>query len=70
MLTKAIKMQARITWSERDKCYYAMVGHIIACRGSLSKCEMYCQTAGYPIRNKDEVNRIKYQNMPVSEMFC
>ena len=39
-------------------------------RGTLIRCINYCHVNDMPVANQDEINRIKYGNMPVEEMSC
>lgn len=64
-----IKEQARIVYNTEQDIWEVHYGLIIAYRGMLFGCELWCRTRAIPISNLDEINRIKYRSMPVQEMM-
>ena len=67
---QAIQTKAVIAYCEARDCFTVAVGMTRPHYGSLFSCEQWCRDRGIPVRNQDELNRIKYGNMPIHEMFC
>lgn len=53
----------------KDGGFEVHIGVTIPKRGTLLGCQTWCHDNGVPIRNQEEVNRIKYGNMPIQEMM-
>lgn len=65
-----IKEQCTISYDEQRQCFRVNVGHTIVHFGTLFSCEEWARQNSVPVRNQEELNRIKYSNMPVHEQFC
>lgn len=66
--SQAIKEKARITYSYERNEYVVMIGVTMPKSGTLNSCVGWCRDKGIPIRNQDQINRIKYSNMPEQEV--
>lgn len=64
-----IREQALIVHDERRDTWAVKVGNTMPHFGGLFSCEQWCRDRNIPVRNQDEVNRVKYGNMPVQEMM-
>jgi|AntRauTorckE6833_2_1112554.scaffolds.fasta_scaffold48872_3 hypothetical protein len=65
--SQAIKEQARVSYDYSRNRYTVMIGVTMPHSGTLTSCEQWCRERGISIRNQDQVNRIKYGNMPEQE---
>jgi hypothetical protein len=68
MLLK-VRQTARIVFDKKRNTMTVQIGVTIPHFGSLYSCEEWCDGRGIKITNIGEVNRLKYNNMPVQEMF-
>lgn len=62
-----IKEQCVIRYDEQRQCFRVDVGIAAVHFGTLFSCEEWARLKDMPIRNRGEINRIKYNNMPVWE---
>lgn len=65
-----IKEKCAIWYDERRDCFRVNIGVSIVHYGTLFSCEDWARQNNMPVSNQAEINRIKYNNMPVSEMYC
>lgn len=61
------KQPAVIRWCEQRQLWAVHCGLVIPYHGTLYACELFCQQNDIMVRNQAEINRIKYQNMPIWE---
>lgn len=66
MLLK-VHERAVIRWCEHRQCFCVHIGITIPFYGTINECELWCNQRHIGIRNQLDVDRIKYQNMPVWE---
>jgi len=64
-----IEERARIVYDGMRDTFAVRIGVAFVHFGSLFSCEQWCRERGIPVKNQQEINRIKYHNMPVQEMF-
>lgn len=62
-----IKNQCVIRYDTQRQCFRVDVGIRAVHFGTLYSCEEWARLSKVPIRNIEEVNRIKYNNMPAWE---
>lgn len=62
-----IKESARVVYNPTNDCWEVHYGVTIPYRGTLGGCEMWCDMNKVSINNKGDINRLKYNNMPVWE---
>lgn len=67
--TNLIEERATIAYDEARDCFAVHIGITRPHFGGLFSCEQWCRDRSIPVKNQDEINRIKYHNMPVQEMF-
>lgn len=62
-----IKQDCRIRYDNSRDTFRVDIGIAIVHFGSLFSCEEWARMNAVPVANQDEINRIKYGNMPVQE---
>ena len=62
-----IKEQCVIRYDETRQCFRVDVGVTAVHFGTLFSCEEWARLQSVPVRNQQEINRIKYNNMPTWE---
>lgn len=63
------RVTARIVHDKKRNTMAVQLGVMMPHFGTLFSCEQWCNARGIKIANIGEVNRLKYNNMPVQEMF-
>lgn len=62
-----IKNTCVIRYDEQRGCFRVDIGIAIVHFGSVFSCEEWARINQVPVRNQGDINRIKYNNMPVWE---
>lgn len=66
----AVKRQAVIRYNKTTNMWEVHIGiAIYFWHPSLTRCKLWCDEGNTPIRNRGEVNRVLYENMPIQEMW-
>ena len=65
-----IKKQCKIWYDQSRDCFRVDIGIHIVHFGTLFSCEEWARRNAMPVANQAEINRVKYNNMPVNEMYC
>ena len=66
---KQIQNRCVIRYDNQRQCFRVDVGIVVVHFGTLFSCEEWARINKIPVRNQEEINRIKYSNMPVQEMM-
>lgn len=64
-----IRESARLLYNSGQGLWEVHIGVTIPYRGQLHGCEVWCQQNKLPISNQAQINRVKYNRMPVEEMY-
>jgi len=62
-----VKMQCVIRYDTLRQCWAVHVGISLVHFGTLFSCEEWARMNAMPVRNSEELYRIKYNNMPTWE---
>lgn len=65
-----IKDHCVIRYDEVRQCWVVCIGIHMVHFGTLFSCEEWARLNTMPVRNQDELNRVKYRNMPAQEMLA
>lgn len=66
-LKRQITNRCVIRYDEQRQRFRVDVGIITVHEGTLFSCEEWARRNDVPVRNQEEINRIKYNNMPAWE---
>ncbi|QDP51636.1 MAG: hypothetical protein Tp1100MES1331091_4 [Prokaryotic dsDNA virus sp.] len=64
-----VKESCAIRYDDQRQCWRVDVGNGIVHFGTLFSCEEWARQHKLPVSNQGEINRIKYNGMPIQEGF-
>lgn len=66
--SQVVREKARISYDYTRNQYVVMIGVTMPKSGTLNSCIGWCRDRGIPIRNQDQVDRIKNGSTPDEEV--